>query len=384
MKKYKIVYCTPSLYIPGGVERVLTTKANYFADVLGYEIYIVITDGKDKTPYFELSSKIHIVQLDINFEQLWNRNFLSKIVLYLIKQRIYKKRLTKILFDIKPDFTISLLRREINFITKIKDGSFKIGELHVNRNNFRNFEGKETNILKKFFSKIWMINLSKRLIELDKLVVLTNEDKNNWSDLSNVVVINNPIENKSKNVSSLNNKRVIAVGRYVYQKGFDLLLEAWAIVLKKHADWHLYIYGYGDKDFYIDYANKLGIINNCHIMNAVGNIDDEFAISSIFAFSSRFEGFGMVLVEAMSCGLPCVSFDCPCGPKDIIDDGKNGFLIKNYNIEEFAEKLINLINDDTKRIIMGYEAMLSSKRYKIDKIANNWKLLFDKLYFIGK
>ncbi len=384
MKKYKIVYCTPSLYIPGGVERVLTTKANYFADVLGYEIYIVITDGKDKTPYFELSSKIHIVQLDINFEQLWNRNFLSKIVLYLIKQRIYKKRLTKILFDIKPDFTVSLLRREINFITKIKDGSFKIGELHVNRNNYRNFEGKETNILKKFFSKIWMINLSKRLIELDKLVVLTNEDKNNWSDLSNVVVINNPIENKSKNVSSLNNKRVIAVGRYVYQKGFDLLLEAWAIVLKKHADWHLYIYGYGDKDFYIDYANKLGIINNCHIMNAVGNIDDEFAISSIFAFSSRFEGFGMVLVEAMSCGLPCVSFDCPCGPKDIIEDGKNGFLIKNYNIEEFAEKLINLINDDTKRIIMGYEAMLSSKRYKIDKIANNWKLLFDKLYFIGK
>lgn len=383
-EKRKIVYCTPSLYMAGGLERVLTTKANFFADVLNYDVYIVITDGKGKTPYYQLSSKIHLVQFDINFEQLWNRNFIFKTILYIQKQIIFKYKLTRLLNNITPDFTISLLRREINFITKIKDGSIKIGELHVNRNNYRNFEEGNSNIFKRIFSRIWMKDLSKKLKELDKLVVLTNEDKINWSELDNVVVINNPLDNKSEKVSSLNSKRVIAVGRYVYQKGFDLLLQSWAIVLKKHSDWHLYIYGYGEKDFYIDYAKKMGIIDNCHFNSAVNDINEEYVKSSVFAFSSRFEGFGMALIEAMSCGLPCVSFDCPCGPKDIIENGKNGFLVKSFNIEDYAEKLNILIENENIRKEIGNEALLSSGRYTIDEIGNTWKLLFDELYSKGK
>jgi hypothetical protein len=147
MKNIKIAYCLPSLYISGGMERVLSIKANYFADILGYEIYIILTDSKDKQPYYPLSSKIHVINLNINFNELWNKPFLQKVLLYFSKQRIYKKELKKCLFEIKPDITISMLLREINFINSIQDGSIKIGEIHVNRSNFRDFkEEKKTKI----------------------------------------------------------------------------------------------------------------------------------------------------------------------------------------------------------------------------------------------
>ena len=138
-KCYKIVYCTPALYMAGGVERVLTLKANYFADKFDYDITIILTEGKGKPLFYPLSDKINIINLDINFEELWTCSFLKKIYIYIKKQRIFKKKLTAELMRIRPDITISLLRREINFFINIKDGSKKIGEIHVNRANYRNF-----------------------------------------------------------------------------------------------------------------------------------------------------------------------------------------------------------------------------------------------------
>lgn len=128
----KIVYCTPALYMAGGVERVLTLKAIYFAEHFGYDITIILTEGKDKPLFYPLSDRIKIVNLNVNFEELWTCSFVKKVSVYLSKQRIFKKRLTAELMRIRPDITVSLLRREINFINDIKDGSKKIGELHVN------------------------------------------------------------------------------------------------------------------------------------------------------------------------------------------------------------------------------------------------------------
>ena len=152
-KRYKIVYCTPALYMAGGVERVLTLKANYFADHYGYDITIILTDGKDKPLFYPLSGKVRVVNLNIGFEELWTCSFFKKVFVYLKKQRIYKKRLKQELMHIRPDITVSMLRREINFLTSIKDGSKKIGELHINRAHYRNFEGKDANLLKIIFSK---------------------------------------------------------------------------------------------------------------------------------------------------------------------------------------------------------------------------------------
>lgn len=374
----RIAYCTPSLYIAGGVERVLTTKANYFADVLGYEIYIILTDGKGKEPYYKLSSKIKVIHLDINFEELWHLSFLRKIPVYLKKQRVFKRKLTEVLMDIKPDITVSLLRREINFITSIKDGSKKVGEIHVNKLNYRNFEANDTNIVKELFSKWWMRNLLSKLKKLDRFVVLSHEDKGYWYELDNVEVISNPLPFIPRKECTLDSHRVIAVGRYVYQKGFDLLLDAWKIVNKKHPTWELHVYGNGDKTPYVEQVHH-NDIKNCFLEDAVNNIDEKYAESSIFVLSSRFEGFGMVLAEAMSCGLSCVSFACPCGPKDMINDGIDGLLVENGNVEELANKICCLIENEDLRKEMGKRAKINIQRYKEENIMEQWQNLFNEL-----
>lgn len=369
----KIVYCTPSLYIPGGVERVLTTKANYLADVIGYDVYIILTDGKEKPLHYELSSKIHLINLEVNFEELWGMSFLQKGIAYLKKQQIFKKRLSETLYKIKPDITISLLRREINFLCDIKDGSKKLGEIHVNRKNYRNFEAKDTNIIKELFSKYWMRALVKQLKRLDRFVVLTEEDKRNWVELPNVTVIPNPLQNTEETpISTVENQKVIAVGRYVYQKGFDLLVDAWERVVEKHPDWSLYVYGRGEK-------NKYRQVQNCFFEDVVADINEKYAESSIFVLSSRFEGFGMVIVEAMRCGVPAVSFACPCGPSDIITHEKDGFLVENGNVEQLAERICYLIEHPDERKEMGRNAIENAKNYSLDEIGKRWINLFNEV-----
>jgi len=376
----KLVYVTPALYMAGGVERVLTLKANYFAEHFGYDITIILTEGKGKPLFYPLSDKINVINLDINFEELWNCGFVKKVFLYLRKQREYKRALTKELMRIRPDITVSLLRREINFINDIKDGSRKVGELHVNRFNYRNFEANETNVIKSLFARYWMRDLVAHLKRLDSLVVLTEEDKRSWKKIENVQVIPDPLSFAPQSVSPLTNKRVIAVGRYVYQKGFDLLLRSWAEVEKQCPDWELVVYGEGDRSPYEQLRQDLGIdINRCHLNSKTKDIEREYVNSSLFVFSSRFEGFGMVLVEAMACGLPIVSFDCPCGPKDIVRDGEDGLLIESGNVSAFTQGMISLMGDADIRKDMSVAAQRNVQRFKIGRVAQQWQQLFDMI-----
>ena len=375
----KIVYCTPALYMAGGVERVLTLKANYFAEHFGYDITIVLTEGKDKPLFYPLSNKINIVNLDVNFEELWTCSFVKKVFVYLSKQRIFKKRLTAELMHIRPDITVSLLRREINFINDIKDGSKKIGELHVNRANYRNFEEGDANFIKNLFAKFWMRSLVSHLKQLDKFIVLTEEDKASWTELSNVEVIPDPLAFDVAEVSPLKAKRVIAVGRYVYQKGFDLLLEAWCIVYRNHPDWQLCIYGGGDNESFQKLSDKLGLSSVVRCNPAVTDISAIYAKASFLVFSSRYEGFGLVLLEAMAVGLPVVSFDSPCGPKDIVKDGVNGLLAESGNVNQLAEKICYMIEHDEDRHRMAENTIRTVELFKKDAVMQKWIQLFNSL-----
>ena len=413
LRQYKIVYCTPALYMAGGVERVLTLKANYFAEHFGYDITIILTEGKDKPLFVErvltlkanyfaehfgyditiiltegkdkplfypLSDKVKVINLDIGFEELWTCSFLKKVLIYLKKQHRFRKALTQELMRLRPDITISLLRREINFITSIKDGSKKIGELHVNRANYRNFESAESNVIKNLFSKFWMKNLVQHLRRLDGFVTLTKEDLLQWPELKNVVVIPDPLAFYPTSKSPLESKRVIAVGRYAYQKGFDLLLRAWEKVEKQTSDWELVIFGQGDRSPYDSLIDELHIDRQrCHLNGPTENIISEYLNSSVFVFSSRFEGFGMVLVEAMACGLPVVSFDCPCGPKDIVASGVDGILVENGNIDRLSEAVVSLIQDEKKLRRMACNAIDNVQRFNIEQVAQRWKSLFESV-----
>ena len=379
-KQYKIVYCTPALYFAGGMERVLTMKANYFADHFGYDITIILTDGEDKPLFYPLSDKVKVVNLNIGFEELWTCSFIKKIVIYLKKQYLYKKMLKKELMRIRPDITVSMLRREINFINEIKDGSKKIGEIHINRANFRNFESKDDNFIKRLFAKVWMNDLTNKLKRLDRFVVLTEKDKEAWVELDNVYVIPNPLSFILQNVSKLTEKRVIVVGRYCHEKGYDLLLKAWRIVQNSIADWRLEVYGEGDRSQYDEMISSLNIDRHrCILHGRSSNIQDEFEKSSLAVCSSKFEGFGLVITEAMSCGLPVVSFDCPWGPRAIIQDGEDGLLVENGNVEKLAEALIMMIQHPEMRSKMAAKAIENVQRFSIEKIAEKWRSLFDSL-----
>ena len=376
----KLVYCTPALYMAGGVERVLTLKANYFAEHFGYDITIILTEGKDKPLFYPLSDKIKVVHLDINFEELWTCSFIKKIFVYLKKQRIYKQKLTAELMRIRPDISVSLLRREINFINGIKDGSKKVGELHINRANYRNFNTEKVGFLKRLFAKIWSHNLVSHLEKLDRLVVLTDKDREAWTELSNVVTIPDPLPFVPISVSSLSAKRVVAIARYSHEKGIDLLLEAWSKVEKIQKEWRLDVFGDGERTIYEQMIGNLELDQQrCQLHGRTNDVEYEYSQSSLFVLSSRFEGFGLVIIEAMSCGLPVLAFDCPWGPTEIITDGKDGLLVDNGNVSQLADSIIYLIDHPDVRKQMGEQAKRKSENYKIDNLAIVWKDRLEEL-----
>lgn len=379
-KKLKLVYITPALYMAGGVERVLTLKANYFAEQFGYDITIILTEGKDKPLFYPLSNKIKVINLNIGFEELWTCSFIKKIFVYLKKQRQFKKMLTKELMSIRPDITISLLRREINFINEIKDGSRKIGEMHINRANYRNYNTEKVCLIKKLFAKFWSSNLLHHLQKLDKLVVLTDRDRESWVELNNVVTIPDPLSLSPTIISPLTEKRVVAIARYSHEKGIDLLLKAWSIVEKQRLDWRLDVFGDGDRASYEQLIDELKINRkSCQLHGRTDDVEKEYCNSSIFVLSSRFEGFGMVLTEAMACGLPVVAFDCPWGPRSIITDGGDGILVENGNVEALASSLSKLMSDEILRQSMSKAGLKNVRRFSIDYVADQWRRLFESL-----
>jgi glycosyltransferase involved in cell wall biosynthesis len=213
----------------------------------------------------------------------------------------------------------------------------------------------------------------------DRFIVLTQGNIAEWHGLDNIEVIPNPLPFNPSVISTCENKRVITVGRFVYQKGYDYLVDVWKQINNLHPDWHLVIYGTGPDEELIKRLILQKEVKNISIHPPVKDIAAEYSASSIYVLTSRFEGFGMVLIEAMSCGLPCVSFDCPCGPSDIITDGTEGFLIPSYDIKTFVSKLSELMSDNHLRRGMGRQGRQNIDRYKPEQICNQWRLLFNQL-----
>lgn len=376
----KIVICTPALYSAGGVERVVSVKANYFADNLNYDVTIIVTEGNGSNSFFYLSPKVKVVNLGLRFEELWNAPFIKKVFLYLYKQRKFRQQLSSELMRIKPDITITTLRREINFLCDINDGSYKIGEIHLSRDNYRCLDSRKLNIFKWLFSQWWQRRIVNHLQRLDRFVVLTEYAASEWPELHHVRLIPDPLSINPNAQSSLLSRRIIAIGRYSYEKGCDLLLKIWSMVEKEFSDWQLDIYGMGDPTPYVKMLDNLSIDKKrCHLNASLVTVENEYLKSSILVQPSRTEGFGLVIVEAMACGLPVVAFDCENGPRSIITDGEEGFLIPAFDVEMFANRLKQLMNDGTLRKEMGEKGLKKSQLYHIDTIGRQWQQLFDEL-----
>lgn len=378
----KILYCIPSLSNPGGMERVITEKVNYLSQLSGYEITIVTTDQNGNSIYFPLDEKIKLVHFNIDFDGHYSENLLKKYFLHQRKLKIYKQKLTQLLNELEADICISYCGKEIEFLTGLPVKCKKIAEIHFSMNFRKQFVlSRHNGYLWNLLGEIRTQQLKRATKGLDKLIVLTQEDRAQWEQShKNIMQIPNPNPLDNKKSATLLNKRVISVGKLDAQKGFDMLVEAWALVANKHPDWVLDIFGVGEWEAMLHKKiEALKLEGKIHLRGKTSDVVSHYLDSSIYVMSSRYEGLPMVLIEAMSCGLPIVSFDCEFGPREIITDGENGFLVEPNHCPLLASKICLLIENEKMRIAMGQNGLESVKSYSKEPIMQQWIDLFGQL-----
>ena len=375
----KLIYCICSLQNPGGMERVLLNKVTYIVERLHWDVTVVTTDQKGRPAFYPFPDAVRMVDLGINYTDDNGKHPLLKIAGYLQRKRRHRKLLTKLLMKERADIVVSLYPSESSFIPDIKDGSKKVLELHFCK--FFRLQYGRSGLLGLIDR--WRTRQDEKIVgKFDKFVVLTNEDKGYWGQLPNIEVIPNAAMHIGNKYSDSTAHRIIAVGRLDYQKGFDRLIEAWALIQKhkKYKDWNLDIFGQGEwHDMLQQMIERHGLQDNTHINRPTRDIGTEYAKSSLLVMSSNYEGFPMVMIEAMACGLPVVSFDFKCGPKDIIKDGINGLLVPNGNIDALAQAMIKIMDNDTYRKELSLNARQVVSTYSEDTVMAKWISLFNSL-----
>ena len=376
----KIYYIYTAIVTKGGADRVIVEKANWLAEH-GHEIAIVTDTQLGREPAFPLSPKVRLIDLAIDFSKEYGHSFSVRIWMYYKLMHQYRKKMKALLIQDRPDIIISTLGRDISFITKIKDGSIKIGEALTTKHFIRNFHLlEEKNILFKYLTKYFRWNMDRQVRKLDALVVLTNQDKKDWEHLLPVYVIPNSFPFYPEYPSTCENKQAIIVGRYNSAKGYNYLIDAWREVHKSYPEWIINIFGSGEyEDKVRKQINDYGLQDIVIMNNPTDTIMEEYLKSSIYVMSSVFEGFAMVLLEAMACGLPCVSFDCPYGPRNVITDGEDGFLVDYLNSKALADSICKLIENEALRKQMGKNGRNNVLRYSRENIMPQWISLFESI-----
>lgn len=368
----RILYITDALAVWGGIERVLSDKINYLVNH-GHDLYIVTSDQGAHPIPFPLDSRVHIHDLNIRFHQQYKYRGIKRLLEYFKYERLYRKRLKSLINTVTPDVISCLRDNIVSNVLKVKGNATVIFESHA---LCKDLEFEKSTFLHRFVSHLGRRNFRK----LDMIVTLTNGDADDWKRYcEKLCVIPNVVHlNDGVRYSTCQSKTVIFVGRFDFQKDQASMLDVWSKVQQRHPDWVLNMYGNGElKSFYEQEVAKRNL--NVLIHPAVPDIMERYMEASMLVMSSLYEPFGLVLVEAMSCGLPVVAFDCPYGPADIIIDGENGFLVENRNVDAFAERVCQLIESEQLRVKMGKAAIASAQRYCPELIMPEWKKLFEQL-----
>lgn len=357
----KLLYITTNLNTSGGVARVLSVKLNYLINNYNYDIHIINTNGNTTSLFFNFDQRINIQSLNSNNCKI--SKFLN-----------YRNKLNTEIKVINPDIIINCDNGlKGTFLPFLYSGKIPlIFESHSS------FNAKEANIIGNL--KLWIKELffSKSVNKYKYIIVYQHLSKA-WES-NNIKVINNPLGFRIPRESAhLNNKVVVAVGRISYQKGYDKLLKIWNLVVRIHPDWKLHIYGEGDRSNLLKQIKELNLKESILFFDPVLDIKDVYLNASILVNTSRYEPFGLALIEAMACGLPVLAFNNTLGPKTYIKHNENGFLIEKNDINSYSKHIIALIEDKNKMKNVGHSAKESMKAYEVDDIMKLWHQLFQSV-----
>lgn len=367
----RILYVTDALAVWGGIERVLSDKMNYLVREYGYDVYVVTADQGGHPIPFPLDERINVKDMNIRFHQQYHYHGFKRILKYWELEHLFRNRLESYINDVRPDVISCIRDGYASVVLSMKKHAPVIFESHA---MYRDVVFENST----FLHRIVTVLKRRKLRKLNQLVALTQGDADDWKRVcQHVCVIPNVVHlNETGNYSLCKNKIVIFAGRFDIQKDFGTLLKVWALVHQRYPDWVLNVYGNGQ--LRPNFEKLVAEQNqNVNIHPAIHDIMDKYRESSMLLMSSLYEPFGLVLVEAMSCGLPVVAFNCPYGPADIINDGIDGFLVEDRNIEAFADRVCQLMADEDLRLQMGRAAVLSAQRYKSETIMPKWRKMFD-------
>ena len=360
----RLLYIVPRIKNAGGVARVLAIKANYFVEHFGYEVHILSQNEENDSLFYDFDP-------EIVFHNMILKGNIFKFFYSFQKQINHK------ISEIKPDVILvadnGLKAFIFPFIAKAKIPI--VFECHGSK--FIEEEVQKTNFVSKSIQKLKYRFKDFGVQKFTKTVGLSEENIKEWN-VKNGIVIPNPSWIKSKKTADLKQKKIIAIARNSYEKGLDRLLSIWKEVGEKYPDWTLDIYT-DDVDSLEEEALKLEIESGINYLHFVKNIQKKYLKTSICVMTSRTEGFPMVLLEAMASGLPCIAYDCPTGPRAIITNAENGFLIPDNNIEMYIEKLSFLIENEEVRVKFGLDAKETSKQYSVKKIMEQWREFLENL-----
>lgn len=365
-----ILYFIDSLSSGGGTERVLTTKVNWLANRPNDKVYVVTLD-EDQPPFFTLDPRVNVIHL----KGIRGTSYKRKG-----QFNLYREAIQKVVDDLKPDVLIATAGMAVETLPKIKSTALKILEFHYTKNYLVNFVNGIQNLrLKKLhvLKMMWLQHkLARTARKYDRFVGLTAKDVGLWGIPKNMTFVHNPLSFFSQAKSSCLNKKIIAVGSWTPAKGMDQLLEAFGPLAKKYPDWSVELYGAGqDEQRLKDIIARFDMQSQVNLNPPVKDIPSRLIDASIYAFPSRSDGFGLVITEAMECGLPTVAMDCPCGPCEILDES-TGIVVPEQDIPAFRNALERLMNNDDLRIRMGQAASKAVKRFYPDSIMPKWLSLF--------
>ena len=377
------MYVHRSLATMGGVERVLIDKMNWLARN-GCDVTLVTNSQGQHPMAFPLDERVRHLDTDTRFFLLYKHSPLVRLWKHWQLLKRYRQRLQEIVDDLQPDVIITTTYQisTCGVILDLKTAAKRIAESHCAK-FATNIENKWHRIpVLRWLVAIQDRYYSRRVGKFDKLVVLTQGDAAEWRPYApHIAVIPNPVTRRPETIPQRDGsgRRIICVGRLASQKGFDRLIDAFALIADQCPEWSIDIFGNGpDREMLLSRIVAKHLEGRIRINAATPRIFDEYQQSEFYVMSSRYEGLPLVLIEAMSCGLPCVSFRCRYGAEDLITEGETGLLVPYGDIQALADRILWMAEHTDERLRMGRNARQSSAQYTQDSIMPMWLKLFEE------